>query len=969
MEHAGTPVAAGPPEPLDQSYQLDFDPNAGFDVERLELGLDGSYEEVEHILVAGTFDDGATLDVDPEHDVALQEAHTSFSDDDQTETTKAAEDADHNDEVDYQDEIGYEDDDLAITDFNVGSSATKPGGADDGLQSAASEVHAGNIEPVDKRTQDASTQENDSSWDQELDFEEQDASFYRPDKLVDVAEEQAAEEQAAEEETDGHVDENDLIVDDFDNWAGHEQSAVDQQDSEFGNALEDLSQFVPPVPRIEVLYDDSSYALVGAPGDDPDSYFLSEAKELDHPLSQFLSALRAVISDEISTADELVIRFDPLDLEFGERSNENFLNRSFREILDCHATLSQVRGVSAHPVIQLSVRRDAEEHFLELLGEAKLVKGVPHDAEDSEMSEDSDDVPADAAADDGHAEDAAFKGEALDDYQVVGEDIATDNVEDQNEPQLAVSGQNDVAGEPGISQSRTSAPQSPGVTAEAIQSEEHPDDIQPEAHYHESGEDEAGEQESWDEEAAEGDAALQPDAQTPVDISSEQTWVATGQQESYGSLQAEISTEMFDEQTYEPTEQQMSDESLQPAKLVARDNVPDPQQAESTPELSAEQAHEAGEKESDALPEIIVEKAAAPEDGGFEQEAYTNGKYPPLFDSASRISRIRKLPATISPLRGNEGASVFAGKKVYDPVPSAGAGWKQSSASQQPAAQALGSATNPEGEEVWEIDYSDDEHEPTPSNSPEAGASSAYLPQARCAVSIGAETNPTWIRPRFVDSFHTNMTESSGVSLTRSFDTDANQDAAQDEDFVLAFDEEPAASTICEEADVQDYTITYEASDVGHDAEGMPDANAAEAADESLSKNTDNGVDARTAAETSSIHTSTTINGDEIDYEEDNVAGDSLTQADDGVRQSAAAPCINNDEIDWENDEDGYEQQPVDDYVGAESEESKAAALTPPSIASKRSRTDETESLADETGKKTGRSIWGEHGEKYYAGC
>ncbi|KAK4106229.1 hypothetical protein N658DRAFT_438454 [Parathielavia hyrcaniae] len=859
MEHVGTSVAAGPPEPLDQDY-LDVEPNPQLDVEGLDFGMDGSYEEVERILADGTFDVG------PEPDVALQETHTSFSGVGHAEATEAAEDVGHGAEaeVDYQDEIGYEDDDSAANDFNVDFSGTKAtGGAVDGLQNASPEAHAGSNEPVDERARAALTHGNDSSWGQGPEFKEQDESDHPPSQLDDGAEEQVAEEQTVEEETDEHAEANDLTVDDLNGWADFEQSAVDHA-SELGHALEALSQPGPPVPRIEVLYEDGSYLLIGTPSDDSDSYFLSEATYLDRPLSQLLSALRAVITEDLLAADELVARFDPLDLEFGERSNEKFLNRSLCEVLDCHATLGQVPGVSTHPVIRLSVRRDAEDHFLELLGEAELVKGLPRDAEDSDMSEDSDFVPANAV-DDGHTEEEMFTEENRGDYQGEVEDLVTDHIEDENEPEIETAlDHNDVAADPGIPQSRSSTHQSPGVAGKGMQNEEHSDNLQPGAHYHEPGEDpEAGELETWDEQAAEGYAALQ--------------------------------------------------------------HTPQTQDAEGPVDPSHNQAHEAGEEESNAAPEVTVDETAIPGHGGLEQEAYSNGKYPPLFLSAPPILGTWKSPATISPLPDNEGAN-------------------------QPAAQASGSAIALEQDEYWEIDYSDDEQEPTPIHVLGAGASQVSQSQARCAVSVGGEKLQNRIHPRFVDSFQTTTTESSGISLACPFSTNADQDAAQDDDFVLAFDEEPAIPTIREETDVhEDYTLTYEASDIGDDAEAIPEANAAQTAEESRSRNLDNEVAARTA-ETSSIHTSTTINGDEIDYEEEDVTGDSLTPADDGADQSAAALSANNDEIDWENDEDEYEQRPAEENVGAESEESREAALTPPSIAGKRTRTDETESLAEETG-------------------
>jgi hypothetical protein len=938
MENAGTSVAAGAPEQPDQAYQFDLDPTAELDDDGLKnfAAFEGPFEDLEHIMEEemGMGHDAELLEYSSK---LLDEGHENYNppaSDEQAQTAEVAEDIGDDAEVepDHQDEIGYEDDDFAATDFNVDFGAVEGGESEAGVPQAPS---GGDLQPVqraDNGSPEASTHPSDASEDKEID-EEQEESIKPPDDLSNVAEEQAAGEEAGERREG-----NDLIVEDFDDWASHEQPAANQQDSELYDALEDLSHSLPPAPQIEVLYEEGSYSLIGKPDDDPDSYFLSEAKELDRPLSQLLSALRSVISDDIAATDELVIRFDPLDLEFGERSSAKFLSRSFREILGCHATLCQVPGISADPVIRLTVRRDVEEQFLELLTEAELVRGVPHDAEDSEMSEGPDESAVNALDDD-HVEDEAFTGGNLGEYHGEGDEHgAAERVEGENELELETGpGQDDaeVGEEP--SQAGDSAPQASNFTVDAVNSEEQPDDIEAEAHY-QSPEDGAGEGEAWDEQEAEHSAEPEHHAKTPVEVSDEQTKGSTDHQESDEFLGAEISIEALDEQKDRPTEQQESDESLEWTNSRAW-------------ERSDEQAHEAPEQESGEPFEITVEGAAAPENGGPGQETDANGKYPSPLPPAP-ISKTREWPAALSPLHRSEYASVLIGEGVPGLVYAPRAGGKQSKTSQPSTAQGRGSTTALEQEEFWEIDYSDDEDEPIPSDRLEDGALSRSEPRPSGPISLGSETEPGGISAGLVDSFGTNKTESSGVSMAFSFGIGANQGADQDDDLILAFDDEPALSTIHDEADEhEEYATTYEASDfIADEAEGMPSPNAAETANEPLSEKSENGVPARTATETSSIHTSTTINGDEIEYEE-NAANGSYPPADDVAQQPAAAASgIDNDEIDWENDEDEYEEQPADENAGPESEESKEAALTPPSIAGKRSRTDETESLADETG-------------------
>lgn len=82
-----------------------------------------------------------------------------------------------------------------------------------------------------------------------------------------------------------------------------------------------------------------------------------------------------------------------------------------------------------------------------------------------------------------------------------------------------------------------------------------------------------------------------------------------------------------------------------------------------------------------------------------------------------------------------------------------------------------------------------------------------------------------------------------------------------------------------------------------------------------------------------SRHTSrtSTVDGDEIGFEENGLAGEFLVADDEPV--DTLAP--ENDEIDWENDGDELDQK---------------NAMTPSSISGKRGRTNDAESLTDEAG-------------------
>jgi hypothetical protein len=867
MEHSGISVEAGPPVQLDEEVQLDFDPNVELEDEDFDFGLDKSYEQAEHALTEGSPSAADALGHEAKSGDADQ--GTPAATDDDINTAEGAEDTgnDVGAEVDYQDEIGYEDDDLVTADINADLSITETGDAEVvGLPNDLLEGDSESAQFVDASHTEALTLGPGESWNQDISFEDHaEESLNVQEELVEPGEEDHGESLSPQhqpansdeegqggslsqedefvqldehddvEDTAERLEGDDLTVDNFDDETTHEQFGIDHHTNDLDEVLEDLSQSLHRVPDIEVVYNDQCYSLFGTSDDDPESYFLSEAKELDRPLSEFLSALRAVIANEMAPTDELVIRFDPLELEFGEHSNKEFLGRSFRELLDCHATLGRVPGTSADPVIQLMVRRDSEEHFLELLAQAELVKGSSNGAEDSEMSENLDEGSPTDALDDEQMQDETFDGEDLNEYyegeHAAGSDDAQADVEADVEPELQTppSKEEEAASE-SDQRAQASPSQSPDNPAEteAFDSGEHLEEYSAEEPA-QVPEDSAGDKEAWDEPRTGDDATVPQHAETTFESS--------------------------DEQIHELTEQQEGVESLETADFSAAD------------------------------------RATANGTGGFEQDAGSNGKYSPFI----------------------------------------------------PPAQ----------EDFWEIDYSDDEYEPTPLDNSEDGAQPLLQLHAQDAA-----LDPKWARASSVGSFHTNKSSGSGhVSMTYSFDIDANN---HQDDLILTFDDDSGLPTIEEEVQgdgevheyEEEYTITYDMSEnPADDDEGTQELDVAETANESASKNSESSGRVAAAAETASIHTSTTINGDdEIDYDDEDAVDHSSAPADDGAQQPTAVSGMDNDEIGWENDEDEYEQQPASGDDGVDTEESMEATLTPPSVAGKRSRTDEAESLADETG-------------------
>ena len=889
MEHAGISLEAGLQDQLDQ---FDFDEFLPELEPAFDFGLEGSNEQGEHSLDGDIADDGGVpLDTDPD-----QEAYVA-STAKQAQITVTAEEVGNAGEaapeagVEYQDEIGYEDDDLVNIGTNADLSITEIGEAEDGLLTALSEDHQDleSAQPVGGGLTELLTHDKDESWDEDINFEEHSEPVNHQDESSSAGEEEAAE----------HLEDNDITVADFHDESAQEQLAADHHDEDLDKALDDLSHSLSDAPDIEVLYNEECYSLFGTSDDDPESYFLSDVQELDRPLSHFLSALRAVISDDLAPTDVVVIRFEPFDLEFGQQSDATFLNHTLREILDCHTTLSRAPGISADPVIHLMVRRDNEEHFLELLARAELVKDSPYDTEDSEMSENPDEESGADGLDDGQMQDEPYEGGESDEFVEKAGHASTAHGEDANEPEPEITPiQGDAAEESEQDlEAGVNAPQSPSVAADDVGSGERSEAISAETYPYEAAEDGAGEEQAWDEQAVEDGAG---EEQTQDEQAAEN--------DEAGSQHAGVSLETSDEQSHQQIRQEDRNESTEATDLNTVDESP------------------------------------APENGGHEQEAGSIGKYSSFDSPTPLISLFRKSPATLLPLHGGHSVSGLIDSAYEEMLVPPSASRAQHIMPRILHAPAASASVTVDQAESWEIDYSDDELEPTPSNATENGAPSTSESQGQKATAFAFEM-------RFKSACTLTASGPSDVRRTFAFDTKANKYAHEADDLILAFDDDHDLPAIHEEGDEhEDYIVTYDASEnIPDDAEGAEEPVAGGTAPEFFSEDPENDIHAVAEAESESVHTSTTLNGDEIDYEEENDAAETFT-FNDGVPQSTTPSGVDNDEIDWENDEDGDEQQPPSGDEGVEYEESKEAALTPSSVAGKRSRTDEAESLADETG-------------------
>lgn len=82
--------------------------------------------------------------------------------------------------------------------------------------------------------------------------------------------------------------------------------------------------------RPVISYKRTEYRLLAeSEDDDPDTYFLKDSSHLESSLDFFLSALRQVVSGEVSPLDELVLYVDGLGLEFAEVSRMPYIYSCF----------------------------------------------------------------------------------------------------------------------------------------------------------------------------------------------------------------------------------------------------------------------------------------------------------------------------------------------------------------------------------------------------------------------------------------------------------------------------------------------------------------------------------------------------------------------------------------------------------------------------------------------------------------
>ncbi|KAK4169416.1 hypothetical protein QBC43DRAFT_198933 [Cladorrhinum sp. PSN259] len=890
MEEAGLSVDAGSMGQLDHE-QLDHEHQFDFEAEGFDFNLDGVYDESAQAVGVGAVADVADNDEigyeDDEEDVQPGSAQLG-----QTETLEVVNDlgADAETEgeakdavVDFNDEIGYEEDDFAVGDISIDLKSEK-------AVELVSEVSADQPHEHAEPNQEAYDQSGQIQLEaqSELAKAEDIAAPNEEPEPTEHAEDEAMHDHPVDEDKENRVDfdnHDDGVVDEeypdesmLENYFVDQDEDLSQGPSDLDKAIEDLTNSLPSIPEVEILYNDGSYSLFGAADDDPETFFLSGTKHLDKSLGELLSSLRQVLGEEIRPTDDLLISVEALGLEFGERSNQKFLARSLRELLDCHASLATKNygDFPTQPTLRLMVQQDCEEQFLQLLQEAELEAESPDDSEDYDASEQQDEWPSANPPGDGQsqqaaqadqAEQASSQEQSVHDDDVasaaLGPDAASASLNGDND-QTITSMEQGFSFEDTLDDPEYQASEAADASEERL--DEHMDDY--------------------------------TDKQVENHIEEH-----TEEHVKHGEVPEEQGAE---EQVEEPAEVHTANSTAHEAVYSVNTS-----HEVSVDIQGVEQQGEVFENDNGGFEDF--DEYVAAETGGVEQTAGSNGNNPSLLSPTFDISLSEMKSSCVSPL----GNAAPATDRLAEP-------------NQQQSGQ----------EEDYLIDYSDDDYDDydTPS-------SAKQVVEARSMSSIESP-----YRRRF---FTSHSRTGSCQSFTYSHASDANFPDFQDDDLMLGYDNDAGLSTIEEQQDddYDDITVTLNPEN---------NANIAGNIGSGDDRNTQHGApsheplqEAHTATgDTESIHTSTTMNADEIDYDEHDAEVDDSFTPGNSVQQSAASLGGEDDEIDWEND--GYELHQEEEQNGADesfaSEEQIEVALTPSSLAAKRSRTDEEESLAEESG-------------------
>ncbi|KAK3495098.1 uncharacterized protein B0T23DRAFT_126062 [Neurospora hispaniola] len=354
---------------------------AGMQADELVLELDDLHDKEDEYQTIDLDAQPATADVEVAVDDLEAQHNTN---DEQAEAAGGVEQDAQDVSMAYNDEIGYEE--------------------EEGVAEEAVTEH----EPEDTTTSKAPSANDENPDLRELEQEAQDVPIdLAESKMGDDAEEQPigrvaetknlVDQEATEQiaETNVGLDVGGVAATNLLDTAvsGVEQAGeavsedrqLEQSQIDHDEAIVDDAAF--SITDITVQYDGGSYALFGNSDMDPETYFLTDTEIATAPLSELLASIRSVIASELTPGEELVIVIDSLDLNFGERSSKDFLQRSFHQIIYCYNVLL-AKGIVTETSLTLNllVRPDPEGRFLDLLEEAGIWSGADYSPDYSDAS-------------------------------------------------------------------------------------------------------------------------------------------------------------------------------------------------------------------------------------------------------------------------------------------------------------------------------------------------------------------------------------------------------------------------------------------------------------------------------------------------------------------------------------------------------------------------------------------------------
>ncbi|KAJ4421260.1 hypothetical protein N0V85_000245 [Neurospora sp. IMI 360204] len=355
---------------FDDDLMLD----AGVQADELVLEFDDLHDKEDEYQTVDLDAQPVTADVEVAVDGLEAQPNTN---DEQAEAAGDAEEDAQDVSMAYGDEIGYEEEEGVAEEVTTEHEPT---------ETTASKAPSANDENPDQRESEQEAQEV------QIDLAEPkmgDDAEEQPAACVD----QKATEHAAEIKVGQDVngvaaaDAPDIAVSEAEqaDEAVNEGHQLEESPSDHDEAIVDDAAF--SITDITVQYDGGSYALFGNSDMDPETYFLSDTEIATAPLSELLASIRSVIASDLTPGEELVIVIDSLDLNFGERSSKDFLQRSFHQIIYCYNVLL-AKGIVTETSLTLNllVRPDPEGRFLELLEEAGIWSGADYSPDYSDAS-------------------------------------------------------------------------------------------------------------------------------------------------------------------------------------------------------------------------------------------------------------------------------------------------------------------------------------------------------------------------------------------------------------------------------------------------------------------------------------------------------------------------------------------------------------------------------------------------------